>query len=288
MAAADRKQNTGMDGAHIRMPSGRYTYDVTDLRAASIDEVAWLVARFMFSHADDNHRFAGSVGNAMREIWPGQENERWRKQVPRVLRAHGFEPYQDAANGRFCWIVPATFPAWTGAGSPSGDDGSQTTGGPVTVRQIKGPRETWTKTMVALALAIHEDPARHPAEYAERLGWPGHRVSLVGRTLKAHGYITAPGSTTAVRYYPTDKPLPAKVIRKRRRATPAPPAEAPPTETPPATVTALPVSTATNASVPFPQDAELATLGTILAWTKDLSPASRAWLVARLNAEVSP
>jgi len=207
---------TGMDGARVQLPSGKYTDEVVDLRQAAFSDVAYVVARFMFSHAIDG-QFQGSVGTAMRAVWVGQDHEEFRKRIPRVLRLHGFQPHQDTATGRFFWIVPATFPAWTDVRSKF-DDGSQTTGGPVTVRQIEKVR--WTDKAVALVREIERTPGLHPWQYGERLGWKRQQVSHVGVELRNTGYIFTQGDRASARYFRTTKPLPDRVKAKKHYPTP--------------------------------------------------------------------
>jgi hypothetical protein len=155
----------------------------------------------MFSHSTGG-RYKGSVGYVLKQIWPGQDSEHIRKNIPRVLRVHGFQPTQDPTG--FYWMVPDVFPVW-GERSYKGtdDDGSQTTGGPVT-------RVVITQKMRDLYGAIAINRKRKPKEYAELLQWDRKSVSDVAISLSNHGYVKRTGRTGATRYDITDKPLPMK------------------------------------------------------------------------------
>jgi hypothetical protein len=208
-----RRGSTGMDGAKVRMPSGRYISEITDLRNATTDEVAWMVASTMFSHAE-GERFYGSIDFAMRLAWdenqPGHGYAQRRARargVSAALHRNGFTHHQDKDkhNGeRFFWLVPPVFPAWQSAYSTYPyveDDGAQTTGGPVKQMRV-------TPQARELMAAIDGHPRKHARDYAKMLGIKASAVSQRARWLRDNGFITVEGNRTSSVYVPTRKPFP--------------------------------------------------------------------------------
>jgi hypothetical protein len=191
----------------VRLPSGKYA-DQVGLGSLNVSEVAYVVARFMWSHSVDQ-KFRGSIGYVLMQTWPNAKSAHGPliKQIPKHLRANGFMNSDDASG--FFWAVPEHFPNWVEPSTSKyvvEDDGSQTEGGPVREHIV-------TRQMDKLMYAIEDNPFQHARDYAVVTGASPSSVSHVAGTLEKYGYIERKGKRAASRYLPTGKAFPH--LRKR-------------------------------------------------------------------------
>ena len=208
-----------MDGAKVRLPSGRWLHEITDYADATGDERAYMVARHMFANAE-GERFYGNITDALDALWGVGKVD--VNGIPAALHRNGFVASWTGGkrnSGRFYWQVPNVFPAWdSGSSITVEDDGSMPEAGPVKVRSVRSKRGAghWSRQQQTLMRAIDTDPARHPREYAERTGMNNKLLSSVAGTLEKYGYIERRGKGLASRYFPTAKPFPYRATTRTK------------------------------------------------------------------------
>jgi hypothetical protein len=191
-----------MDGATVRLPSGRLLSETTDYAQTRVDERAYLVARTMWVESE-GERYFGTIGKALDSLWK-TDYEKSTSGISHRLHRNGFTASWTGGkknSGNFYWQVPSVFPIWNSNRDTVEDDGSSPEAGPVHFTVV-------TDYMRSLMRAVESGEARTPREYAAQLGWPKNRVKNVAASLKKGGWIEATGNTQAVRYHLTGKPFP--------------------------------------------------------------------------------